>query len=67
MYSKVRKAAVKGIFYPDHCKDLQKFFKDLNHQFDTRNNHDINKNIIPKAVIVPHAGYIYSGFTANFA
>jgi AmmeMemoRadiSam system protein B len=25
------------------------------------------KSIIPRAVIVPHAGYIYSGFTANFA
>lgn len=67
MHSEVRKAAVKGIFYPDQCKDLQKIFKDLNHQFDTRKNHNININIIPRAAIVPHAGYIYSGYTANFA
>lgn len=63
----MRTAAVKGVFYPDTCKDLQKIFKDLNHQFDLKGIPSINENIIPRAAIVPHAGYIYSGFSANIA
>ncbi len=62
-----RKAAVKGSFYPGTCSEIENYFKEFNNEF---NKIDIPKeilNLIPKAVIVPHAGYIYSGFTANIA
>ncbi len=63
----IRKAAVAGSFYPDSCRELKAYFRELNTAFDKI---PIKKEILsikPKAVIVPHAGYIYSGFTANFA
>jgi len=63
----IRKAAVAGSFYPDSCRKLKAYFQEFNTAFDKI---DIKKEILsikPKAIIVPHAGYIYSGFTANFA
>lgn len=63
----IRKMAVAGTFYPRSCIRLKTMIRKFNHTFNT---HTIPPNIsaiIPRAVIVPHAGYIYSGFTANFA
>ena len=63
----LRKASVKGSFYPNKCAEIKAFFNDFNQKF---NQHSIRKetlNITPRAILVPHAGYIYSGFTANFA
>jgi len=62
-----RKAAVAGAFYPATCRELKKYFRELNSAFDRLNIKKEIWDIRPKAVIVPHAGYIYSGFTANFA
>ncbi|GAV21071.1 MEMO1 family protein [Mariprofundus micogutta] len=61
----VRPAAVAGMFYPDHADELSQF---INNSVATAEN-ATGKLIIgcPKAVIVPHAGYIYSGLTAAFA
>jgi len=62
-----RKAAVAGAFYPDSCRELKRYFREFNAAFDKI---PIKKELLalrPRAVIVPHAGYIYSGFTANFA
>ena len=67
MSSAMRKAAVKGSFYPDACDKIKKHFQEFNIKYDAMHTPDELKNIIPSAVIVPHAGYIYSGFTANFA
>ena len=67
MPSPLRKAAVKGTFYPDSCKELKKYFEKFNVEFK---QHTIDKkiaSIVPRAILVPHAGYVYSGFTANFA
>lgn len=67
MPNSLRKASVRGSFYPDKCAKLKTYFKTFNVEF---NQHNISKeirSIIPRAILVPHAGYIYSGFTANFA
>jgi len=51
--------AVNGSFYPDNCEDLQRYIKHFNSLLK-----EIDKIPI-KALISPHAGYIYSGFSAN--
>ncbi len=67
MSSGIRKATVKGRFYPEECSKVKVAFAQFNHKFDTIPIAEKIQSIIPRAVIVPHAGYIYSGFTANFA
>ncbi len=67
MSSGLRKASVKGIFYSDKCRKIKQDIHHFNQIFDTQNISDKIHNIIPRAIIVPHAGYIYSGFTANIA
>lgn len=62
-----RKASVRGLFYPNECTKVKTYFKEFNHKYAAVNIPDNIKSIIPRAIIVPHAGYIYSGFTANFA
>src|SRR5574344_1829081 len=57
-----RKSVVSGSFYPDNKKELLHYFEKFNKTKDDKNSF---KNI--NAIIVPHAGYIYSGFTANKA
>jgi len=67
MDSAIRKAAVKGSFYPDSCREIRSYFQEFNQKYDAMKIPDDIRSIIPRAIIVPHAGYIYSGFTANFA
>ena len=67
MSDAIRKASVQGLFYPKECAKVKTYFREFNHTFDTMNIAPEIKSIIPRAIIVPHAGYIYSGFTANFA
>jgi AmmeMemoRadiSam system protein B len=57
----VRPSAVAGQFYPRDADRLRKQVSDLlaNIAMPTKN--------IPKALIVPHAGYVYSGATAAAA
>jgi len=57
----VRESAVKGQFYPSSSNEIISSIE----AYNTKDNHDINLHT--RAVIVPHAGYIYSGFTANKA
>lgn len=59
-----REMSVAGSFYPDDRLEIQKYFEHFNNIYDKNHNH---KNIKTKAVIVPHAGYIYSGYSANIA
>ncbi len=57
-----RLASVNGLFYPDNCSKISSYFK----KFSANIKEDIKiKDIVSRAIIVPHAGYIYSGFTAN--
>ena len=67
MESAVRRASVQGLFYPKECAKVKTYIREFNHTFDTIHTSDQIESIIPRAIIVPHAGYIYSGFTANFA
>ncbi len=58
-----REMSVAGSFYPSSCEEIEQIIA----KFDTiqKEFHQISFN--PKAIISPHAGYIYSGFTANCA
>jgi len=67
MSSGIRKAAVKGRFYPKECSKIKATFEQYNRRFNNITIPREIQKIVPRAVIVPHAGYIYSGFTANFA
>ena len=58
----VRKTVVSGTFYPNDDKEIKRYIEHFNKGFSA-NKLSIN----PRAIIVPHAGYIYSGFTANLA
>ena len=62
-----RKTAVQGSFYPKICSEVKTYIAQFNQRFDEISIPKEILNIIPRAIIVPHAGYIYSGFTANFA
>ena len=61
-FKNIRKAVVSGSFYPDKKEEILKY---INHFNSVKTNDEIFEDI--KAIIVPHAGYIYSGFTANLA
>ena len=65
----VRPAAVAGAFYPADRVALKRL---INHQLDygrtlLRTLAPQLPSGVPKAVIVPHAGYVYSGTTAALA
>lgn len=60
MSSSVRTPAVAGLFYP---ADPRQLAHDVQQLLATAQPHDLT----PKALIVPHAGYIYSGPVAATA
>jgi len=62
-----RNAAVRGQFYPNGCEEVRAVIEKFTQEFKQIPISKEVQNIVPRAVIVPHAGYIYSGFTANFA
>ncbi|NPB07521.1 MAG: AmmeMemoRadiSam system protein B [Aquificae bacterium] len=53
----IRKPAVAGTFYPAAREELR-------YLMDLLCGEEVREKIRPKAVLVPHAGYIYSGKTA---
>ncbi len=61
----IRKSAVNGIFYPNEEEEIKKYIKNFNNGFTINENNKLISN--PRAIISPHAGYVYSGFTANLA
>lgn len=67
MSNATRKAAVRGLFYPQECTELQAYFDEFTQRFQKIGISQEMLSLAPRAIIVPHAGYIYSGFTANFA
>ena len=67
MSDPIRKTAVAGQFYPATCSEISATIKNFNQAFQKLTISDEISKIVPRAVIVPHAGYVYSGFTANFA
>jgi AmmeMemoRadiSam system protein B len=58
---RIRRAAVAGLFYPDDARELASTVADA---LDVSVPPDESA---PKAIIVPHAGYVYSGQTAGVA
>jgi len=59
----IRQAAVSGMFYPGQAQELDAL---LRQTLDAVPAQNVGTGF-PKAIIVPHAGYIYSGLTAAFA
>ena len=63
-----REAAVAGQFYPSSPDEIQSMLEHYNQILDEHlKKNDGVLHLKPRAVIVPHAGYVYSGFTANIA
>ena len=60
--NKHRKATVAGMFYPDICSEIKHAI-----EYFTKAMPAMTLDVVPRALIVPHAGYIYSGYTANLA
>jgi len=60
----IRKAAVAGQFYPNNVNDLSSEITTLLTQALSDSKREITTPLQPKALIVPHAGYMYSGSTA---
>ncbi|HQR24681.1 MAG TPA: AmmeMemoRadiSam system protein B [Steroidobacteraceae bacterium] len=61
--SSVRPPAVAGLFYPDDPAELRQIVRDLLDHAPA----DAGPRQPPKALIVPHAGYVYSGAVAASA
>ena len=59
-----REMSVNGSFYPARDVELDRYFEEFSRAYDESFTLPTTKS---KAVIVPHAGYIYSGYTANIA
>lgn len=54
-----------GLFYPEGCDETEQWFSAFNEK--ARQRERKVPNVAPRALIVPHAGYVYSGYTANLA
>lgn len=62
-----RETSVSGQFYPSNAQEIEEMFEHYNKILD---EHFSDKALFkkkPRAIIVPHAGYVYSAFTANVA
>lgn len=59
-----RQMSVSGAFYPSTAVELERYFDHFSREYD---HVSLLPDVKTKAVIVPHAGYIYSGYTANIA
>jgi AmmeMemoRadiSam system radical SAM enzyme/AmmeMemoRadiSam system protein B len=66
VFMNIKKSSFAGSFYPNSCSEIKRY---IEHFTNALNNTKFNHNLDfeAKAIIVPHAGYIYSGFTANIA
>jgi AmmeMemoRadiSam system protein B len=63
----MRTDAVAGQFYPDSAAEITKMIEHYNKIVDENLKDKSILALKPRAVIVPHAGYVYSAFTANLA
>jgi len=64
----IREAAVEGQFYPSSPHEIASMLAEYNHILDRElKDKEGVLDLKPRAVIVPHAGVMYSGFTANIA
>ena len=63
----IRKSSVMGQFYPANPNEITDMFTHYNKILDENIKDTSFLQQKPRAIIVPHAGYIYSAFTANVA
>ncbi|WP_037940567.1 AmmeMemoRadiSam system protein B [Sulfurospirillum arcachonense] len=61
-----REMSVAGVFYPATSAEVISSFNYFNDLISQQFNDSLYNEDV-KALIVPHAGYVYSGFTANLA
>jgi len=57
-----RNMSVAGTFYPSQCSEINRYIDTFNEAIKAPSH-----KMSARAVISPHAGYVYSGFTANAA
>ncbi len=62
MVLQLRQPAVAGQFYPASQSELQAMLSDFFAQLEER-----KENYLPRIIIVPHAGYVFSGKVAAYA
>jgi len=62
-----RVAGNRGSFYPQQCSEVEQMIARFNEKSDKAAEVKQLLGLAPRAIIAPHAGYIYSGFTANIA
>ncbi len=63
----IRQTAVAGQFYPADRDEIERMFAHFNRVLEEHIRDKKMLETATNAVIVPHAGYVYSGFTANVA
>ena len=63
----MRRAGNANAFYPGSCQEIEKMISHFNSVLDDALKDKSILNQKTRAIISPHAGYIYSGFTANIA
>ncbi len=62
-----RAASVAGAFYPAACGQIEAMIAQFNSILDRALQSSDLLSLRPRAIVSPHAGYVYSGFTANVA
>ena len=62
-----RMAANAGAFYPASCQQIESMIARFTELMELSIEDRSVLDAVPRAIIAPHAGYIYSGFTANIA
>ncbi len=63
-----RRAGNAGAFYPANCGEIEMMIERWNGVRPADDNAEaLSSEVRPLSIISPHAGYIYSGFTANIA
>jgi AmmeMemoRadiSam system protein B len=67
MEMSTRKTSVAGQFYPATAEEIESMFDHYNKILDEHLEDAKLLQQKPRAIIVPHAGYVYSAFTANIA
>ena len=63
----IRQAANRGKFYPHKAGEISQMIATWNDILEKNNKDKPMLQVRPKSIVVPHAGYVYSGFTANYA
>ncbi len=62
-----RMMRVAGAFYPAECEEVEAMISAFNRDLEEQLGEEPLPELAPQAIVVPHAGYLYSGFTANIA